>query len=120
MIFLFAHRGQFTFTEPGNPRNRLMLEEATIGDDARFLKGNLSVFFRMFGEKIISIKLPIKIEYVVKEAQPADKGNTVQGGSKEAVLENGLMVQVPLFINAGDVVSVNTTTGDYSERVEKK
>lgn len=120
MIFLFAHRGQFTFIEPGNPKDRIVLDEATVGDDARFLKSNFSVFFRSFGEKIISIKMPIKIEYVVKEAQPADKGNTIQGGSKEITLENGLTVQAPLFINIGDIVSINTQTGEYSERVEKK
>src|SRR3989344_8746898 len=120
MTFLFAHRGQYTFTEPENPKNRIVLDKATVGDAARFLKGNLSVLFRSFDEKIISIKMPIKIEYTVKEAQPADKGNTVQGGTKEAVLENGLTIQVPLFINEGDIVSVNTQTGDYSERVEKK
>ncbi|MBI3074676.1 MAG: elongation factor P, partial [Parcubacteria group bacterium] len=120
MTFLFTHRGQYTFTEPGNPKNRVVLDEAAVGNVARFLKGNLLVTFLSFEEKIIGIRMPIKIEYAVKEAQPADKGNTVQGGTKEATLENGLTVQVPLFINTGDVVSVNTTTGDYSERVEKK
>ena len=120
MVFLFSHRGQYTFTPPENPKERTALSEETVGDVARFLKTNLHVFFRTFEEKIIGIKLPIKIEYVVKEAPPADKGNTIQGGSKEVVLENGLAIQAPLFINTGDTVSVNTDTGGYSERAEKK
>jgi len=120
MLFLFAHRGQYTFIEPGNPKDRVVLEEAMVGDVARFLKNNLPVTFLSFEEKIIGIRMPVKVEYLVKEATPADKGNTVQGATKEAILENGLSVQVPLFINPGDVVAVNTETGDYSERVEKK
>ena len=130
MVFLFSHRGQYTFTPPENPKERTALSEETVGDVARFLKTNLHVFFRTFPaeggsssggeEKIIGIKLPIKIEYAVKEAPPADKGNTIQGGSKEVVLENGLAIQAPLFINTGDTVSVNTDTGGYSERAEKK
>ncbi len=120
MVFLFSHRGQYTFVPPGNPRERTVLTEEVVGDVARFLKENLTVFFRFFQEKIIGIRMPIKIEYVVKEAPPANKGNTIQGGSKEVVLENGLSIQAPLFINAGDTVSVNTQTGEYSERAEKK
>ena len=145
MIFLFSHRDQYTFIEPGNPKDRVVLGATVVGDIGRFFKKNLPVTFQMFSpdsgssslgpssggasplagqaggeEKIIGIKIPMKIEYAVKEAQPADKGNTVQGGSKEAVLENGLIVQVPLFINTGDVIKVNTETGEYSERMEKK
>ena len=124
MVFLFSHRGQYTFVPPGNPKERTVLSEEVAGSVARFLKGNLTVFFRIFpaeGEgKIIGIRIPIKIEYIVKEAPPADKGNTIQGGSKEAILENDLAIQVPLFINAGDRVNVNTETGEYSERAEKK
>lgn len=120
MVFLFTHRGQYTFTPPENPKERIVLTEETVGEVACFLKGNLTVFFRTFEGKIIGIKTPVKIEYTVKEAPPADKGNTIQGGSKEVTLENGLAIQVPLFINTGDTVNVNTQTGEYSERVEKK
>lgn len=120
MIFLFAHRGQFTFTPPGKPQERTALEEDKVGEAARFLKTNLLVSFKIFNEKIIGVDIPVKVEYTVKEAQPADKGNTIQGGSKEITLENGLAVQAPLFINVGDIVSVNTQTGEYSERIEKK
>ena len=120
MVFLFANRGQFTFIPPDNPKERTTLEEDVVGDIAKFLKENLLVSFRIFNKKIIGIETPIKIDYLVKEAPPADKGNTAQGATKEVILENGLAVQAPLFINTGDVIRVNTESGEYSERVEKK
>jgi elongation factor P len=59
------------------------------------------------------------VELKVKEAAPAVKGNTSSGATKEVVLETGATAQVPLFINAGDIVSINTETGQYGERIEK-
>jgi len=67
----------------------------------------------------ISIKIPIKVELEVKEAPPGTKGNTATGGNKLVVLSTGAKVDVPLFINAGDIVRINTDTSDYTERVEK-
>ena len=70
-------------------------------------------------EQILSIKGPIKADLKVTEAPPGERGNTAQGGSKMAILETGAQVAVPLFVNTGDVVRVNTETGQYTERVEK-
>ena len=67
----------------------------------------------------MTIKIPIKVELDVKDAPPAVKGNTVSGGSKLVELSTGAKITVPLFINAGDIVRINTDTGTYSERVEK-
>ena len=119
MKFIFAHRGSFTFSDPKNLQNRLVLEEKAVGDGAKFLKANLEVELRKFGEKIIGLILPIKIDYLVKNAPPAERGNTVQGGSKEVELENGMRLQTPLFINEGDIIRVNSQTGEYVERAEK-
>ena len=83
------------------------------------MKQNLDVVAVEFNGKIIAVELPIKIDYKVAEAPPAVRGNTAQGGTKTVVLENGLKVNAPLFINDGDVVRVNTETGEYIERVEK-
>lgn len=117
--FIFAHRGDFTFSELQNQQNRLVLKENEVGDGAKFLKANLEVELRKFNEKIIGLILPIKIDYLVKSAPPAEKGNTAQGASKEVELENGMRLQAPLFINEGDMVRVNTQTGQYVERAEK-
>ena len=63
--------------------------------------------------------MPIKMDLKVKEAMDAVKGNTSSGALKEVTLETGATIMAPMFINAGDIISVNTETGDYSERVEK-
>ena len=119
MKFLFSHRGVYTFSEPSNPSKRVSLEEEEIMDSPKFLKPNLEVDFKKFGDRILGIEIPIKIDYVVKFAPPTERGNTVQGGSKEIELENGFKIQAPLFINERDVVRVNIQTGEYTERVEK-
>ena len=67
----------------------------------------------------MTIKIPIKVELEVKDAPPAVKGNTVSGGTKLVELATGAKVDVPLFINTGDIVRINTDTGIYTERVEK-
>ena len=67
----------------------------------------------------MGIKPPIKMELKVKEAPPGVKGDTATGGTKVAILETGATVNVPLFVNAGDIIRVNTETGEYAERIEK-
>ncbi|KKR74644.1 MAG: Elongation factor P [Candidatus Nomurabacteria bacterium GW2011_GWA1_40_8] len=68
-------------------------------------------------EKIIKVTLPIKMEFKVKEAPPAVRGDTSKGGIKVIVLENGASINAPMFINEGDVIRVNTENGEYVERV---
>ncbi len=120
IIFLYANRGEFWFCEKNNPKNRFQLKEETIADQAKFLKPDTEVLAYKFGDKIINIELPVKIDYKVTEAPPSYKGNTATGGSKTVKLENGLQIQVPMFINEGDIVRLNTSTGEYVERAEKK
>ncbi len=119
VIFIYQSRGEYWFTEKGNPKNRFQLKVEVLGDSAQFLKTNLEVTAYKFGEKIINMELPIKMDLKVMEAPPAIKGNTAQGGTKSVTLETGAKINVPLFINEGDIVQVNTTTGQYVERVEK-
>lgn len=118
--FLYENRGEFWFCEKGNPKNRFKLEKEMISDHAKFLKPNTEITAFKFGERIINIELPVKIDYKVTEAPPSYKGDTATGGSKTVKLENGLQISVPMFINEGDIIRVNTTTGDYAERAEKK
>lgn len=120
ITFLYANRGEYWFCEKGNPKNRFKLEEHILAEQGKFLKPNTEVTAFKFREKIINMELPIKMDYKVAEAPPSYKGDTATGGSKSVKLENGLMMQVPMFINEGDIIRVNTTTGEYVERAEKK
>jgi elongation factor P len=117
--FLYESKGEYWFNETGKPQNRFSLKRDDLGDEAEFLKPNLDVQAVMFDGKIIAIELPIKVEYKVLEAPPAVKGNTAQGGTKTIVIEGGAKVITPMFINEGDIIRINTTTGEYTERVEK-
>lgn len=118
--YLYQNKGEWWFCAVNNPADRFKLEESTIGPAGQFLKPNSEVEALVFDEKIISIKVPIKVELKVKEAPPAVKGNTAQGGSKQIVLETGAVLNAPLFINEGDIVRINTELSQYVERVDKK
>lgn len=119
LTYIYASRGEVWFHEAGNPKERLSLPESVIGDKARFIKEKSDVTALEWNEEIIGIEMPIKVELKVVEAPPSVKGNTAQGGSKQVTLETGATVSTPLFINEGDIIRVNTDTGEYTERVEK-
>jgi elongation factor P len=115
--YLYTNRGEFWFCEANDPSKRFELAESMIGPAAKFLKPNLVVDALMFNEKIIGLKLPIKMDLKVAEAHPATKGNTAQGATKSVVLETGAEIQVPMFIKEGDTVRINTDTGLYTDRI---
>ncbi len=117
--FLYAHRDKFVFCELANPAARFELPQEVISEQARFLKTNSEVEVVVFENKIINIELPIKMEFKVIEAPPAIRGNTAQGGVKQVKIETGAQVSVPLFIEEGDDVIINTQTGQYTERRQK-
>lgn len=119
--FLYQNRGEFWFCSPTLPSDRFKIDEKIIGDTAKFLKPNevttALVWDNDGEEQIIKISLPIKMQFVVKEAPPSIRGNTANGGGKVAVLENGVKINVPFFIEIGDKIVINTETGEYVERV---
>ncbi len=117
--YLYAHRDQYWFSYENDPSKRFELKSEIIGDSGKFLKPNTSIDAISFEDAIISIELPIKMEYKVTEAPPAIRGDTAQGGVKQATIETGASINVPLFINQGDIILVNTQTGDYVERINK-
>ena len=119
-IYLYNSQGEWWFCDADNPRNRFFLPQASIGKSGQFLKENTLVETLTFNNKVIGIRLPAKINLIVAEAPPSIRGNTIQGGTKQVMLENGAQVNVPLFIEQGDTIRVNTETGRYSERVGKK
>lgn len=117
--FLYNNRGQWWFCAIDNPADRFELSEDLIGTQGQFMRANMEVEALVFDEKIISIRLPIKMDLKVKDAPPAVKGNTAQGGSKQITLETGAVINAPLFINEGDIVRINTQDCQYVERVDK-
>jgi elongation factor P len=117
--YLYNNRGEFWFCEENNPSTRFSLSEDMVGKAGQFIKANSLVDAVIFDEKIFGLKPPIKVELVVKEAPPAVKGNTAQGGTKQITLETGAIINAPMFINPGDIIRVNTETGEYTDRAEK-
>ena len=117
--YLYTARGESWFAEEGNAKNRFSFPENSVHDKVQWLTPNTSVDVLTYEERPMTIKIPVKVELVVKDAPPAVKGNTVSGGTKLVELATGAKVNVPLFINTGDILRINTDTGDYTERVEK-
>jgi len=117
--YLYNNKGEWWFCEEKDPSKRFTLPEVMLGEGVRFLKPNSIVEAKVFDEKIFGIVLPIKIDLKVTEAPPAVRGDTAKGGNKVITLETGATVLAPLFVNPGDVVKVNTETGEYVERVGK-
>ncbi len=115
--YLYTNKGEFWFSDSKDASKRFKLEEELIGNAAKFLKPNIVVNAMVFNEKIIGLNLPIKMELKVTEAHEATRGNTAQGATKAVKLETGAEIQVPMFIKEGDIVRVNTETGEYTDRV---
>jgi len=119
VVFIYRKPNEYWFHVAGKPAERFSLTEDFIGDQGRFLKDRSEVQALVFDDEIIGIKFPIKVDLKVTEAAPAVKGNTSSNALKQVTVETGATVMVPMFINEGDVISINTETGDYSERVDK-
>ncbi len=117
--FIYHNRGQYWFHEVGKPRTRFFLTDEVVGEAGQYLKQNSEVKALKFNNQIINIAPPIKVDLKVIEAPPGIRGNTAQGGTKTVTLETGAKVNVPLFINEGDIIRLNTASGEYVERVEK-
>lgn len=117
--FLFSHRGKFTFSEVENPAKRFELKEEQIGEGGKFLKPNQVLTGIKFREKIINVVLPIKVQLKVIEAPPGVKGERSQAGTKPVTLETGAIINTPLFVETGDIIEVNTETGEYVRRISR-
>ena len=96
---------------------QIELSESMMSDMKGFLRENIDVDILMEGDKPLVVELPNFVELAVKQTDPGFKGDTAQGGSKPATMETGLVVQVPLFIEEGDVLRIDTRTGKYVTRV---
>ena len=106
--FIYANKGKFIFSHIDNSSDRFELTEEQIGDVHQFLKENEVVEGLVFQDKVINVSLPIKIQLKVTQAPPGVKGDRAQGGTKTVTLETGATINVPLFVDTGDIVEVNT------------
>ncbi|MBE6138247.1 MAG: elongation factor P [Firmicutes bacterium] len=95
---------------------QIELTRDQIGEDAKFLKDGINVDITFYEGEMLGISLPDKIEYTITHTEPAVKGNTTNNALKDAELENGLMIRVPLFIQEGEHVLVTTSDGKYDSR----
>jgi elongation factor P len=89
-----------------------------LGDDTRYLKENSEVFVSMHEGEVLGVDLPVTVDLTVTQTDPGFAGDTATGARKAATLETGLVVQVPLFVNEGDMLRIDTRTGDYVTRLQ--
>jgi elongation factor P len=118
MEYLYAERDQFCFMNMTTYVQEFMTEEQ-LGDAKDFLKENTVCNILLFEGRPIGISLPIFINLKVEETEPWVKGDTASGDSKPATLETGYVLQVPPFIDKGELLKIDTRTGAYVERVKE-
>ena len=115
MQYLYEMSGIYYFMNM-ETYEQLELNQESLGDDVKFLKENLMVYITSCEGEVLGISLPDKIDYKVTSTEPAVKGNTTSSAMKDATLENGLVIKVPLFIEEGESILVTTKDGKYSSR----
>ena len=115
MQFLYREGEQFHFMEEETYEQTFLTEEQ-LGGSREFLKENTTIDVLFHDNKPIAVELPTFVEIVIAKTEPGERGDTVSGGTKPATLETGAVIQVPLFLNEGDMVKVDTRTGEYVER----
>ncbi|NBV76587.1 elongation factor P [bacterium] len=115
-IYIFTGKGEVWFHYVGDKSSRFSLPQDVVGEQLQWLKANTQVTILTFEDNPVAVQLPAKVELKVVEAPPNIKGNTAQGGNKVVTLETGATVNTPMFVEMGDVVRINTQTGEYVER----
>ena len=114
--FLYREGNGFVFMDP-ETYDQAPVDEDKVHDLLPFLKENTTCKFKMVDSEIISISLPDHMVFEVTETTPWVKGSTAQGGNKPAIIDTGTTIQVPVYLNQGEYVKVDTRTGTYVERV---
>lgn len=114
--FLYAMDEDYTLMDTES-YEQVTVRREEIGAGANYLKENMNVVVLSYDSRVIGIEIPNFVDLKVVETDPGFKGDTATGGTKAAKLETGAVVKVPLFVNVGDVLKVDTRTGTYIERV---
>jgi elongation factor P len=117
MSFLYKEGDDFVFMDTSS-YEQTHVPKATMGDDWQWLKDNMNCQVLFFNGRAIGITLPNFVELRVTHSEPGVKGDTSSGAVKPATLETGAKLNVPLFVNEGDVLRIDTRTGEYCERVK--
>jgi elongation factor P len=117
MQYLYREGDSFCMMD-NETYEQMMLTADQVGDVRLFLTENLDVKILFFNQQPVAVEVPLFVELEVAQTEPGVKGDTAAGGTKPATLESGVTIQVPLFINEGDRVRVDTRTGSYMERVK--
>lgn len=115
--FLYRDGETFNFMNPIS-FEQFTIPASVIGDQAKYLKDGLEVILIVLGTEALGLELPLSLVYTISETGPGEKGNTVSNVFKEAVLDNGLVAKVPMFMNVGEKIKVDTRSGEYIERVK--
>ncbi|MEI7448285.1 MAG: elongation factor P [Desulfomonile sp.] len=116
MQFLYESDGEYHFMD-SETYEQLFLVEGQLGDARNYLQENVTVTLLFHNGKPIGVDVPIFVELTVTATEPGVRGDTASGATKPATLETGMTVQVPLFVNEGDALKIDTRTGKYLERV---
>lgn len=117
MQYLYSDSGRYYFMDP-NSYEQFELDSDVIADQAGFIKEGDNVTAQFFGDRIINIELPKNVPLKVEYTESAVRGDTSTAITKDAQLETGITIKVPAFIKTGDIISVDTATGTYRERVK--
>lgn len=115
MQFLYSQGDTYSFMNM-QTYDQVELKKSQLGEDYKFLKENLEVIISFYEGEVLGMILPDKIEYLVTKSDPGVKGNTTSTAMKDAELENGMTVKVPMFIEEGEKILVTTSDGKYSSR----
>ena len=115
MQFLYKENDNYVFMNT-NDYSQMEVSSSIIGDDAKFLKEGLVIEIQMYEGEILGIVLPEKIDYKVTETTDAVKGNTTNNAMKDATIESGYTIKVPMFISEGETIIVSTKDGKYVSR----
>ncbi len=115
MQYLYLEGTQYVFMD-NDTYDQVFIEGDFLGDAVNYMLPNINVDVLFFNGKPIGVDLPISVEMTVTHTEPGVKGDTATGVTKPATLETGLVINVPLFVNEGDLLKIDTRTGEYMER----
>jgi elongation factor P len=115
MQFLYRDGDDYVFMD-NTTYDQMQVAPLTLGDASNYLVENATAILNMYGDEVVGVDLPASVELTITETEPGVQGDRVSGARKAATLETGLVVQVPLFVNIGERVKVDTRTGEYLTR----
>jgi elongation factor P len=115
--YLYSDGDAFHFMD-SQTYDQFAIPARTLGEDAQYLKENTDIQYSSYEGEVLGVELPVTVDLAVTQTEPGFAGDTATGAKKAATLETGLVVQVPLFVDEGDVLRIDTRSGEYMTRVQ--